>query len=239
MERRKMQMMVSGILSDFRGRVFLRQLDAMTLGPIHGPLEIGTPPAVTLDRLFRRQTGLIVMPVRLTGLYFDRGVAGGRLTFSFRCTMRGGDLAIPAGESPAGFFDCPPLPTGLSTRFRRQVDDALHHAGGSPALADEAGGAVARLGRLLGRGTAEELDAWHVSVRLAVSGDGDNGVEWAVIGPDASQPATAADPAQPPWESAARWAADSGPNRRPAVNLVRVEQDPERPAVILVFAPAG
>lgn len=232
-----MKIMISGILSDFRGRVFLRQLDAKTLGPIHGPLEIGTPPAVTLDRLFRQQTGLIVMPVRLTGLYFDRGVAGGQLTFSFRCTMRGGDLAIPAGESPAGFFDCPPLPAGLSASFRRQVDDALHHAGGPPALADETGGVGARIGRLLGRGAAGDLGAWHVAAREAAGGS--DGVEWAVVGPDTALPAPAGDPAQPPWESVTRRAADSGPNRRPAVNLVRVEQDAERPALILVFAPAG
>ena len=63
-----MQAGVTGILTDYEGRVLLRKGDKNTLIPIYRSLEAGELPTATLDRAFREDTGLIIMPVRLTGV---------------------------------------------------------------------------------------------------------------------------------------------------------------------------
>ena len=85
-----MRIIISGILTDFKGRIFLQQDSPTSLAPVHRHLAIGTVPADLLDQAFRQETSLIVMPVRMTGLFYDAGVSGGELTFSFRCAMRAG-----------------------------------------------------------------------------------------------------------------------------------------------------
>ncbi|MBP6015770.1 MAG: hypothetical protein KA586_03560 [Candidatus Promineofilum sp.] len=227
-----------GILTDSKSRVFLQQSGRSTLVPLQRPLEPGLLPAQTLDRAFREDTSLIVMPVRLTGLYYDPNVADGELTFCFRCTMRGGDLKVPPGGQPAGFFDWPLQAGGLSPKYSRMVDDALHHAGGPPILA-EAGGPSASLGRLLGRQSVERgAESWRIAVRVTDEAN-DDMIEWVVVGPNEGQPdpATPAGPARPPWETAMRLAdprhAAGGLHD---VRLVGVEIASEQRTLTLVFA---
>ena len=234
-----MRVIGSGILTDHKGRVFLQQSGESTLRPVHRPLEPGNLPTHVLDRAFREDTSLIVMPVRLTGLYYDGRVTGGELTFCFRCTMRGGDLKIPDGGQPAGFFDWPLQSGGLSPKYGRMVDDALHHAGGPPLLEEAKGGLGATLGRLFGRQPVErDAEPWAVAVRLVGQTSAD-AVEWAVVEADEENAnlAAPADPARPPWETAARLLAQGGSaGGGSAVRLARVEIASARPALTLGFA---
>lgn len=219
-----MQIKASGVLSDYKGRVLLQQTGPKMLVPVSRPLEPGVLPADTLARAFREETALIVMPVRLTGLHYNGRHPGGELTFCYRCTMRGGDLSVPAGYPPAGFFDQLPLPEALAPGFRRQVAQALHHPGGPPVLARDESGPEIRLSRFFGgRAPEPETGGWAVSVRLIVMGE--NGrVGWVRSGPAElwRLPATAAGPNEAPWETGERllkslWPEEDEPPARVAV----------------------
>lgn len=235
-----MQAAVIGVLTDYEGRVLLKQSGDSVLVPIRAPLGQGQMPPATLDSAFREATGLIVMPVRLTGVYYDAGIPGGEMAFVFRCTMRGGDLQIPQGGSPAGFFDIPPLPPALSPEYRRQIDTALHHPGGPPVM-EQVGGLGTRLGRLFGRREAatDSID-WGVSVR-AIQKESDGSVEWAVVDSDDYPEAmtSPAVPGQAPWITATRLMSVSQPGWTAGVRLARVEIAAARPALTMVFAPTG
>lgn len=229
-----MKIIISGILTDFKGRIFLQQDSPTSLAVLHHRLAVGTTPVDVLDQAFRQETGLIVMPVRVTGLFYDAGVPGGELTFCFRCTMRGGNLAVPDGGRPAGFFDCPPLPEGLSSKFRQQAENALHHPGGPPHMETASGGIGRRLGRLFGRGSSsDEGEQWRVAVRLADEPAG-HGVEFVVASLDEENTSTPISTGESPWAAAQRMSGTG----RPVVELHRVEIDAVRPMMILGFASA-
>lgn len=230
-----MKIIISGILTDFRGRIFLQQDSPTSLTILHHRPAAGTMPADTLDQAFRQEAGLIIMPVRMTGVFYDGGVSGGELTFCFRCTMRGGELVVPDGGLPAGFFDCPPLPEGLSPKFRQQAENALHHPGGPPALEVSTRSVGRRLAGLFGRGKpADNGESWRVAVRLTDQPTG-NGVEFALAGMDGERPSMPVADGESPWAAARRLA---GVGRR-AVELRRVEIGADQPIMILDFAPIG
>lgn len=232
---RVMRILTSGILSDFKGRVFLQQDSPSSLVPVHHALSVGTTPIDELDRAFRQETGLIVMPVRLTGVFYDGDAPGGELTFCFRCTMRGGDLAVPDGGRPAGFFDYPPLPDGLPPKFRQQVESALRHPGGQPDLENVTGSVGRRLGRLFGRSEpAGEGEQWRVTVRVAEKPPA-NVVECVVTNADEGRSSTPVSAGESPWAAAERLFGEE----HPAVELSRVEIDAIHPTITLVFAPIG
>ncbi|RIK23431.1 MAG: hypothetical protein DCC51_03800 [Anaerolineae bacterium] len=163
---------ICGVLTDYKGRILLRRADPRTLLPIYRLFEVGKLPAETLARAFREDTGLFVMPVRLTSL--DYSAAQDELTATFRCTMRGGDLA-PQEEPTVGFFD-PPPPAALSKEFRSRVELALRHAGGPPQLQVDGKGVFSRIfGGRKDQGDKRRLPAgspargeapWQVAERL-------------------------------------------------------------------------
>jgi len=226
-----MRLVITGLLTDFNNRILLQKVTDESLAPIGRFIGPGATPAQVLDRAFREETGLIVMPVRLAGIYFSS--RDDRLTFCYRCTMRGGDLRLPEGRPPAGFFDSTPLPRGLSPVYRQLIDGALYHPGGPPLLEREATGIAARLSRLLGRtDTAPEAVNWEVTVRTA-EGAGDMPVAWAIAESTTGR-SLPLGRGEAPWEAAARLSGAARPAR-----VVGVEVAAERPAMTLLFAPAG
>jgi ADP-ribose pyrophosphatase YjhB (NUDIX family) len=233
-----MHLTANGVLSDYRGRILLQQTGDRNLALIGGSFEAGRLPTDTLARAFRDATALIVMPVRLTGLYYDSHTPDGALAFCWRCTMRGGDLQVPNGRPAAGFFDCPPLPAGLEPRYRRQVDQALHHTGGPIHMEREGEGLGAGLRRLFNEGAAEDKgQVWDVAVRLVMDA-GQGQITWRRSGPGETWRLPAAQPApgEAPWETAARLLAATGANRAEKVTgLWLVELAADRPAITLVF----
>lgn len=230
-----MRIIASGILSDHMGKIFLQQDSPTSLVPVHRPLMAGMTPAAALDMAFREETGLIVMPVRVTGVFFDGSTPEGELTFCYRCTMRGGNLVVPDGAHAAGFFDYAPFPSGLSPKYRQQVDGALHHPGGPPSLENVAGGLGTRLGRLFGRGKpAVEGQQWSVGIRL-VSEPAEGTLEWAMVGAEVASASIAAVAGEPPWITAGHLLGA----RPSSVQLNRVEFDATKPDLTLVFAPSG
>jgi hypothetical protein len=132
-------------------------------------LETGRLPPESVAAAFREETGLIVLPVRLAGLYFRSGNPDS-LFFTFRCIMRGGNLDVPEGQPEAGFFDGRPLPRPMRLMHEQQVSQALHHPGGRPHWEAQALPFGRRLqswlGRLGGNISEQTTISWRANVTV-------------------------------------------------------------------------
>lgn len=231
-----MVLTVSGVLSDYKGRVLLQQIDARTLAPIRRMMEIGELPADTLARAFREDTSLIVLPVRLTGMYYRDQPPNGEVAFYFRCIMRGGDLLPPDGRPPAGFFDSSPLPQALGPRFRQPVAAALEHAGGPPDRLRQGRGSRQWFKRLLNdQPPTDNTNAWGLTIRV-IARRPDGQILWSGQQPEGlwTLPAATPAPGEAPWEAAERLVRQAGPAGG-AATLSAVEIATNQPAATFIF----
>jgi ADP-ribose pyrophosphatase YjhB (NUDIX family) len=133
-----MQIGTSGVVVNEYGQVLLiRRNDSGTMALPSGSLEQGELPDANVAREVRQETGLIVVPVRLVGLYYFRLRKRENLNFVFRCLRRGGQLA-PSAESPeVDFFPAGALPAPMADFHRRRIIQALSHEGGPPLWVEE------------------------------------------------------------------------------------------------------
>lgn len=123
----------TGIVVDHYGDVLLIQRDdTRTLAPPGGAADIGELPAETVAREVREETGLIVMPVRLVGLYYLPTRPNDYLALAFRCIMRGGEISTSPESPQAGFFKTNPLPKPMLDLHKEQIQRSLEHHGGPP-----------------------------------------------------------------------------------------------------------
>lgn len=143
----------TGIVVDHYGDVLLIQRDdTRTLAPPGGAAEIGELPPQTVAREVREETGLIVMAVRLVGLYYIPTRPNDYLTFLFRCIMRGGEITT-SDESPrVGFFKTTPLPSPMLAIHEERIQRSLAHRGGPPYWGSDSLSPRLRLGNLLMNG---------------------------------------------------------------------------------------
>ncbi len=130
-----MQIATNGVVVNEYGHVLLiRRNDTRTMAPPGGSVEAGELPHESLAREVKEETGLLVLPVRLVGLYFWEAKPSGILVFVFRCIQRGGELT-PSQESPeVGFFPSKTFPKPMLGMHRLRLDRAVSHAGGSVDL---------------------------------------------------------------------------------------------------------
>lgn len=202
----QVEIQTAGVVVDHYGHVLLRKdEDGRALVPPMVPAQAGRLPTDTLAEAIRAETGLIVFPLRLTGLFYDPGSAGGRLTLAVRCLLRGGSLEREDAPPAAAFLPTAPLPGAVATGSRPLLEQAVRHAGGPPAL-ELAGSALAtRLLRKLGASSDRPAGDWSVRVmsvipdangRVVVIRAEQNG-EWAL-------PAALVAPGEAPWDAARR-----------------------------------
>ena len=125
----EMNVGTNGIVVDQHGNVLLiKRNDTRTFAPPGGALDAGELPPDGAAREVREETGLIVLPVRLTALTYLPMSPSGFLSFSFRCLLRGGEIT-PSEESPVvGFFKANPLPRRISSFHRERLEKGLAHA---------------------------------------------------------------------------------------------------------------
>ncbi len=230
----------SGVVVDHYGHVLLQSdADGRALTPPTTTLPVGRLPTDTLAEAIRTETGLIVLPLRLTGLFFDKGPAGDRLTLALRCLLRGGSLEREDGDATAAFFPTAPLPEPMSSAGSRLVAQALHHAGGPPAMEMTPLDVTSRLLRRLGASDDGPTGDWSLRV-VSVIHDGDGRVAWV---PDASGerwrlPAALSEPGVAPWATAERLAATALGKAAAVVDLPAVYVAIDAPLMTLLFSHA-
>ncbi len=123
----------NGIVVDQHGNVLLiKRNDTRTFAPPGGALDAGELPPDGVSREVREETGLIVLPVRLTTLTYLPLTPNGFLAFTFRCLLRGGEITTSAESPLVGFFKTTPLPRRMSSFHRERVVESLAHAGERP-----------------------------------------------------------------------------------------------------------
>lgn len=131
----------SGIVVNEYGEVLLiRRNDTRTMAPPGGSLDWGELPDMAVAREVRQETGLIVMPVRLVGLYYLRWRFRESLNLVFRCLQRGGQLAPSEESLEVAFFPPGELPRPMAEFHHRRVSQGITHEGGPPYLIEEAMG---------------------------------------------------------------------------------------------------
>ena len=123
----------NGIVVDQYGNVLLiKRNDTRTFAPPGGALDANELPPDGAAREVREETGLIVLPVRLVAVSYLALSPFGHLSFSFRCLLRGGEIAT-SDESPSvGFYKTTPLPRRISSFHRDRIESGLTHADERP-----------------------------------------------------------------------------------------------------------
>ena len=138
------------VINEYGDVLLIVRNDTRTLAPPGGGIELGELATDSVAREIEEETGIIAMPVRLTGLYYwDWSPERPILAFMFRCIQRGGKLQS-SNESPqVGFFSANPLPRSLIPIHRERVLEAWQHEGGPPVWKRQRLTGLERLGRLV------------------------------------------------------------------------------------------
>ncbi|MEM7112016.1 MAG: NUDIX hydrolase [Chloroflexota bacterium] len=118
----------TGVLVNGSGKVLLIQRDdTRTFAPPGGGLEAGELPTEGVVREVREETGLIVMPVRLVGVFFSRREPDSLLIMMFRCLQRGGDIETSEESLSVGFYPTHDLPRPMTRLHRERLTSVLQH----------------------------------------------------------------------------------------------------------------
>ncbi len=93
-------------------------------------METGELPTDNIAREVREETGLIVLPVRLVGVYFWPLKPEGLLNFVFRCIQRGGEIATSEESPQVDYFWPRALPKPMLNLHQERLERGLSHQGG-------------------------------------------------------------------------------------------------------------
>jgi ADP-ribose pyrophosphatase YjhB (NUDIX family) len=121
---------LAAAIHDEHGRVLLLQRpDSGNWSLPAGFAEVGESPAGGLAREVAEETGLIVVPRRLLGLY-DSWLHGSTnpqhiYAVVFVCEARGGTLQLTPEALDLGFYGPDTLPSPISKSHQRPIEDAL------------------------------------------------------------------------------------------------------------------
>ena len=125
---------VSAVIFDRRGRLLLQQRsDGGQWGLPGGSVEIGESVRDAIVREVREETGLIVAPRRLIGVYsapalqlvrYPDGNVWHYVSMSFECTVRGGALQTCDETLALDYFSLRRLPSTLLGHHRVRIRDA-------------------------------------------------------------------------------------------------------------------
>ena len=212
----------TGIVIDHYGDVLMIQRDdTRTLAPPGGSSEIGELPFETAVREVKEETGLLVMPVRLVGLYYTPTKPDDYLSFCYRCILRGGDIKTSEEALQAGFFKTNPLPTPILKPHRERIDNSLNHQGGAPIMSTHHLPFRYRIGTILlhhvvypwlhfrrrrsGLPAYQPPPHWKIHVSVIIQ-DEQGRILWVKSTGDAEWelPGTVSFSNEPPWETAGR-----------------------------------
>ncbi len=126
-----MKIGTNGIVINESGQVLLIQRDdSRTFAPPGGSMEVGELPTDNVAREVREETGLIVLPVRLVGVYFWPMKPEGMLNLVFRCIQRGGEIATSDESPQVDYFWPRALPKPMLKLHQERLERGLSHQGG-------------------------------------------------------------------------------------------------------------
>jgi 8-oxo-dGTP diphosphatase len=126
---------VSAVICNERGEVLLqRARDDGKWYVVGGAVDPGEDPADAVVREVSEETGLVVRPVRVVGVYSDpvATYANGDRVFyvntCFACEITGGALAVGDDESlELRYFRADELPEGMLATHRHRIERALRN----------------------------------------------------------------------------------------------------------------
>lgn len=126
---------VAAVICNDSGEVLLhRRSDNGDWSIIGGALDPGEHPAEAVVREVEEETGLRVVPVRVTGVYggqhnissYPNGDQIAVVNITFECQIVGGEINIDNDESlEVRFFPPYALPHSLPERHRERIEHAL------------------------------------------------------------------------------------------------------------------
>ena len=101
-----------------------------------GSSHIFENPAQTVIREVQEETGLIVIPERLTGVYggedhiftYPNGDVAAHTSYSFLCRVSEGELQAVGESQDVGYFPMNDLPDAIRPEHRLRIEHALTHA---------------------------------------------------------------------------------------------------------------
>ncbi len=115
---------VAGVITDDDGRALLiRRRDTLHWEPPGGVLELNESIEQGLQREIREETGLVVEPVALTGVY--KNMARGIIALVFRCNVIGGHLTLNDEVSRFQWATAEEVKAMADEAFAVRVLDAL------------------------------------------------------------------------------------------------------------------
>ncbi len=123
----------NGILfNEYADVLLIQRDDTRTFAPPGGACEIDELPQQAAAREVQEETGILVQPIRLVGLYHLPTCPNNYLFLCFRCIQSGGKLAASNETLRSGFFKTNMLPNPMLAFHREQIHRAFRHSGGPP-----------------------------------------------------------------------------------------------------------
>jgi 8-oxo-dGTP pyrophosphatase MutT (NUDIX family) len=129
---------VAAIIPNDAGEVLLqRRSDNGQWGLPGGAIDPGEEPAEAVVREVHEETGLLVQPTRIVGVYgghdlmltYPNGDQIATISILFRCQVTGGQLRLDNDETlELRYFPLHQLPTPFMAHHRPRIERALHDA---------------------------------------------------------------------------------------------------------------
>lgn len=124
---------VSGVLvNQFNQVLLIQRDDTRTWAPPGGSLHANELPTEGVAREVREETGLIVMPVRLTAVHYLPLKPTPLIGFTFRCIQRGGEIQTSEESPQVGFFQANQLPRAIANFHKSRLTRTFGFADAYP-----------------------------------------------------------------------------------------------------------
>ncbi|MEM7336677.1 MAG: NUDIX hydrolase, partial [Chloroflexota bacterium] len=118
----------SGVLvNQFNQVLLIQRDDTRTWAPPGGSLDPNELPTDGVAREVKEETGILVMPVRLTAVHYIPFKPRPLIGFTFRCIQRGGELTTSEESPQVGYFKPDEFPKAMADFHQKRLSHTLAH----------------------------------------------------------------------------------------------------------------